>query len=86
MNRLWGWIVAAFGLLGAALLVVVGQRDKAREKTKQARVALHASEANREVDNTARKAQTAAREQTKETQREAEERPADKRPSGHFRR
>lgn len=86
MSRLRGWVVAAFALLVAVLFAVVGQRDKAREKTKQARVALQVSEASREIDNTARKAQEQARQKAAETQREAEERPADKRPSGHFRR
>lgn len=86
MNKLWSIIVAAFGLLGAALLYVAGQRDRAREKTKQARVALQVSEASREIDNTARKAQEQARQKAAETQREADERPTGTRPDGHFRR
>jgi len=86
MNRLWGWIVAAFAILGAALLYMVGQRNKAHETANRARVAVKTSEANRSADHAARKAQEAAREQSEEVQREADERPSSKRPSGHLRR
>ena len=86
MSRLWGWIVASFTLLGAALLLVIGQRNKARDKAKAARVAVQTSEANREADHAARKAQEAARQQSEGVQREADERPDDNRPTGTFRR
>ena len=86
MNRLWGWIVAAFAILGAALLYMVGQRNKAREAAKRARVAVQTSEANRQADHAARKAQEAARAQSKEVQSEADERDSGTRPSGHLRR
>ena len=86
MNRLWGWIVAAFAILGAALLYMTGQRNKARETAKRARVAVQTSEANRHADHAARKAQEAARAQSKEVQREADERDSGTRPSGTLRR
>ncbi|MGM0783885.1 MAG: hypothetical protein ACQEUM_07220 [Pseudomonadota bacterium] len=86
MSRLWGWIAAAFAVMAAALLYMTGQRDKAKEQAKQARVSLQASEAARDVDAAARKAQTQAREKTAEVQREDDDRPDDKRPSGNLRR
>lgn len=86
MNRLWGWIAFAFAVMTAALLYMAGQRDKAKEKTKQARVALQSSEANREADNVARRAQEQARQQAAETQREADDRPTGTRPTGNLRR
>lgn len=86
MGRVTAWLVAALGILSAVLLYVVGQRDKARDKAKAARVSLQVSEASREVDATARKAQEGARKQSAEVQREADDRPAAERPSGAFRR
>lgn len=86
MSRLWAWLVAALGILSAALLLMIGQRDRAREQAKAARVALQSSEIGREVDATARKAQQQARQETAEVQREADDRPDDRRPDGHLRR
>lgn len=86
MSRLWGWIAAGIAILAAALLYMTGQRDKAREQAKQARVSLQASEASREVDAAARKAQEQARTESAEVQREADDRPDDRRPTGHLRR
>ena len=84
--RLWGWIAAGASLLVAALLLVMGQRDQARAKAKAAKVSLQASEASREVDAAARKAQAQARDSAQEVQREADDRPDDRRPTGHLRR
>lgn len=86
MSRLWGWVVAAFTFLGAALLLVIGQRNKAREQVKRARVAAKTSEANREADAAARRAQEAARAQSAGVQREADDRDSGTRPSGELRR
>ncbi len=86
MSRLWGWVAAAFAILGAALLYMMGQRDRAREQTKRAKVSLQASEASREVDVAARKARAQARTESAEVQREADTRPDDQRPTGSFRR
>ncbi|MDI5890618.1 hypothetical protein [Halomonas rhizosphaerae] len=86
MSRLWGWIAAGFAILAAGLLYMTGQRDKAREQAKQARVSLQASQASREVDAAARKAQEQARTESAEVQREADDRPEGQRPSGHLRR
>lgn len=86
MSRLWGWIVAAFTFLGAALLLAIGQRNKARETAKRARVVVQTSEANREADAVARRAQESARAKSNEVQREADDRDSDTRPSGELRR
>ena len=86
MTRLWAWLAACVGLLLAALMLVIGQRDRAREKAKQARVNLQSLEASRAVDATARKAQESARAQSKETQREADKRDSGTRPDGNLRR
>ena len=86
MTRLWAWLAAGVGLLLAALMLVIGQRDRAREKAKQARINLQSSEASRAVDATARKAQESARAQSQEVHREADKRDSGTRPSGEFRR
>jgi hypothetical protein len=86
VSRLWGWVVAAFTFLGAALLLVIGQRNKARETAKRARVAFQTSEANREADAVARRAQESARARASEVQREADDRDSGTRPSGELRR
>ncbi len=86
MLKLWGWIAAGASLLLAALLLVTGQRDRAREKAKATKVKFQTSEATRGAEHAARKAQADAREQTTEVQREADERPDDRRPTGNLRR
>jgi Flp pilus assembly protein TadB len=86
MGRVTGYLLAALGILAAALLYMTGQRDKAKAQAKAARVNLQASEASREVDATARKAQEQARQQSAEVQRDADDRPDDRRPSGTLRR
>ena len=86
MSRLWPWLIAALGFLTAALLLVTGQRDRAKEQAKAARVALQTSEASRDVDAAARKAQQQSRDKAQEVQREADERPDDRRPDGNLRR
>lgn len=86
MNKLWGWIVAAFGLMGAALLYVAGQRNRAKEAVARAEAEIKSRKAVQEAEHAIDQARTQARKQSAETQREAEERPTHKRPSGHFRR
>src|SRR5690554_3072276 len=86
VTRIWAWLVAALGIITAALLYMTGQRDKAKAQAKQAKVALRASEASRDVDTAARKAQEQARDSAQEAQREADERPDDRRPTGTLRR
>ena len=86
MAKLWPWVVAAFGFLLAGLLLVIGQRDKARAKVKQTQVDLQITQAAREVDTAARKAQEQSRQQSAEVQREDDNRPDDRRPSGTLRR
>ena len=86
MSRLWSIVLAGLGLLIVGLLLVAGQRDRAREQLKSVQVALQSSEASREVDAAARKVQQQARDSAQEVQREADERPDDRRPSGHLRR
>lgn len=86
MSKLWGWVVAAFGMLGAALLFVAGQRNRAREAAARAKAEAKGREIAQEVERAIDRARTQARTQSKETQREADERPAVKRPTGTFRR
>lgn len=86
MSRVWAWLVAALGILAAALLYMTGQRNKARREVKKAKTSLAASELSREVDATARKAQEQARTRAKEVQSEDDDRPDDRRPSGNLRR
>lgn len=86
LSRLWGWIAAGFSLMLAALLFVAGQRDKAKTKTKTAKRQARAERSARDVEKKANAAQAAAREESSEVQRNDDDRPSDKRPSGDFRR
>lgn len=86
LSSLKGWFAAAGALLLAALLFVVGQRDKARAKVKQVKVQKETVEATREVERATTKAQAAAREKTNATRKAHEKRPSGERPDGNFRR
>lgn len=86
MSRLYGWIAAAFALLGAALLYVSGQRDRAREATEVAKANTRSVEAVRDVEQRIDNAKAESRKQANEVQREQESRPATERPTGSFRR
>ena len=86
MGRIWGWVVAAFGMLGAALLYVAGQRNRAREAAARAKAEAKGREIVQEVERAIDRARTQARERTAEEQRNANDRPSGTRPSGHFRR
>lgn len=86
VTKLWAWVAAAFGLMGAALLYVSGQRDRAREAASRAKAEAKSKSAIIDVERAIDAARAQARTQSKETQREAEERPADERPTGTFRR
>ena len=86
MSKLWGWVVAAFGMLGAALLYVAGQRDRAKEAASRAKAEAKGREIVQEVERAIDRARAQARTQSKETQREADDRSSGTRPSGHFRR
>lgn len=70
MSRLWGWIAAAFAALGAALLYVAGQRDRAREATEVAKAKTQSVEKVREVEQRITKAKTQARTEAQEVERE----------------
>ena len=85
-SRLMLALGAAGSLLLALLLFVIGQRDRARAKVKEVRAQNATLEANREVDAAVERERAAARQKTKETRREHEDRPADRRPDGDFRR
>lgn len=89
-SNLWakaiGFLVMIIGLLGAALLYTSGQRDRAKEAASRAKAEAKSKSAVLEAERSIDKARTMAREQSNEVQREAEERPAGTRPSGHFRR
>lgn len=86
MTKLWAWVAAAFGLMGAALLYVSGQRDRAREAASRAKAEAKSKSAIIDVERAIDAARAQARKQSTETQREAEERPAAERPTGNFRR
>lgn len=84
--NLWGWVAAAFGFLGAALLFVMGQRDKAKQKAERATANAKGKHAALELERRTAEKQAAARRTSNEVKRENENRPDDKRPSGDFRR
>lgn len=70
MSRLWGWVVAAFGMLGAALLYVAGQRNRAREAAARAKAEAKGREIVQEVERAIDNARAKAREQAAEIQSE----------------
>lgn len=86
MARPWGWVAAAFGLLVAALLFVIGQRDRARETARRARHEAQAREAISDAERAVERARAQAREKASEVQHDADQRPSDSRPSGPLRR
>jgi len=86
LNKLWGWIAAAFGLLVALLLFVIGQRDKARAKADKVSIELQAREAMQDAERATSKAREQARSKAAEQQRNADERNEETRPTGTFRR
>ena len=90
MGGLWAKVVVAMamiiGMMGAALLYVGGQKDRAREAASRARAEAKSKSAVMDVERAIDTARAQAREQSAEVQNEAEKRPADKRPTGTFRR
>ncbi len=74
------------GLLGAALLFVGGQRDRAKEAAGRAKAEAKSKNAVLEAERSIDKARAQSREQSSEVQREADQRPKGQRPSGNLRR
>jgi len=90
MGGIWakavGVLVMVIGLMGAALLFVSGQRDRAKEAASRARAEAQSKSAMIDAERAIETARAQAREKSQGVQREAENRPADKRPDGDFRR
>ncbi|MBF57730.1 MAG: hypothetical protein CME80_08430 [Halomonas sp.] len=90
MSSLWakftGALVMIIGLLGAALLFVGGQRDRAKEAASRAKAEAKSKSAVLEAERSIDNARAQAREQSSEVQREADQRPKGTRPSGNLRR
>ena len=90
MGGIWakavGVLVMVIGLMGAALLLVSGQRDRAKEAASRARAEAQSKSAVIDAERAIETARAQAREKSQGAQREAENRPADKRPTGSFRR
>lgn len=70
MSRLWGWVVAAFAALGAALLYVAGQRDRAREAAEVAQARAHNVETARIAEQAITQAKADAYIEAQEVERE----------------
>jgi Flp pilus assembly protein TadB len=90
MSSLWaklsGALVMIVGLLGAALLFVSGQRDRAKEATSRAKAEAQSKSAVLDAERAIDRARAQARESSQEVQREADQRPTATRPDSHFRR
>ena len=90
MSSLWaklsGALVMIIGLLGAALLFVSGQRDRAKEATSRAKAEAQSKSAVLEAERAIDTARANARTESNEVQREADQRPTAERPDSHFRR
>ncbi len=83
--KITGALVMIIGLLGAAPLYAIGQRDKARAKTKQVTTKYRVSEATRDAERALDNARAQSRTKSAEVQREAQERPVSERPTGTLR-
>lgn len=70
MSRLWSAIVMAFALMGAALLYMTGQRNKAQEMAAKARADAELREAIQEAERAIDSARAQARGEAIENQRE----------------
>jgi len=79
-------LVMIIGMMGAALLLVSGQKDRAKEAARRARAEAKSKSAVIDAERAIETARAQAREKSQGVQREAENRPADKRPTGTFRR
>jgi len=90
MSSLWaklsGALVMIVGLLGAALLFVSGQRDRAKEATSRAKAEAQSKSAVLDAERAIDTARANARTESNEVQREADQRPTATRPDSHFRR
>lgn len=90
MSSLWakvtGFLVMVIGLLGAALLYTGGQRDRAKEAASRAKAEAKSKSAVLEVERAIDDVRAQVREKSAEKQREADQRPDGKRPTGSFRR
>jgi len=90
MSGIWakavGVLVMIIGMMGAALLLVSGQKDRAKEAARRARAEAKSKSAVIDAERAIDTARAQAREKSQGVQREAENRPADKRPDGDFRR
>lgn len=84
-SKVAGALVMIVGLLGAALLFVGGQRDRAKEAANRAKAEAQSKSAVLEVERAIDDARAQVREKSAEKQREADNRPDGKRPSGNFR-
>lgn len=89
-STLWakvsGALVMVIGLLGAALLYTGGQRDRAKEAASRAKAEAKSKSAVLEAERAIDDVRAQVREKSAEKQREADQRPDGKRPTGTFRR
>jgi hypothetical protein len=90
MGGIWAKVVGALvmiiGLMGAALLLLSGQKNRAKEAASRAKAEAKSKSAVMDAERAIDTARAQAREQSAAVKREAEIRPADKRPTGTFRR
>lgn len=84
--KVTGFLLMIIGLLGAALLYTSGQRDRAKEAASRAKAEAKSKSAVLEAERAIDRARAEARRESQEVQREADDRPATKRPNGSFRR
>lgn len=85
-SKVAGTLIMIIGLLGAALLFVGGQRDRAKDAASRAKAEAKSKSAVLETERSIDNARALAREQSSEVQREADQRPKSQRPSGTLRR
>lgn len=69
MSRIWGWFMAALSLLVSVLLLVLGQRDKARQETVEARTELKGTQRTLEKERSIEQSRTQVRNEANEIQK-----------------
>jgi Flp pilus assembly protein TadB len=85
-SRLMGWLAAGLAAMAFALLYLTNKADRAYHRAEQAERQRDRANASSQQQRTLEKARHQVREQAEELTREADDRPAEQRPSGSLRR
>lgn len=85
MSKLWAGVLAVIGFLVSALLLVVGQKNRAKEKYEEAVKQKDSIASQRKSEKKIQEARHEVRQKTKATKERHSERDSSTRPKGSFR-